>query len=249
MASTLFTNQITHLAQSDTLLRKVYVGTFAADKVDRYSNVMTANGRDKYPKFIANSDNSNQPGEHWIAFVALSGTSLEIFDSYGRRTIDYSDNLYRFMRGFHRIKQFQSMFSETCGYFCLFYLFYRAKGEKMNKVLGHLNKRNHLANDLLVVRAVKRKMGCKLYKVAPEGHMNIKQHRASFSNRITDLEDFEISWDFASPTDMATPSSITSINIKFRDPSRVIVAGPSCCGKTTFLKKLLMDKQKLPKNC
>lgn len=39
--------------------------------------------------------------------------------------------------------------------------------------------------------------------------------------------------------------SFTKVNVKFKDPARIIVAGPSCCGKTTFLKNLLTKKENL----
>lgn len=46
---------------------------------------------------------------------------------------------------------------------------------------------------------------------------------------------------------MASPnlSTITKVNVKFKTSSRILVAGPSCCGKTTFLKNLLAKQNNL----
>lgn len=192
----LYTNQIEHLAAAENLVARNYVGTFPSDLA--YTALTKKpighGGHAHYPKFlIANTDPADKPGEHWIGFIIKQPENLEVFDSYGRPLHEYSEELFRFSRHFKTVKennrQYQSLFSEACGYFCLFFLHYRAKGEKMSSVLSRLHPHNHLNNDAMVERVVLRKMGRNLHQAAPlTGQTNKRKARASFSTKVTDLQ-------------------------------------------------------------
>ena len=98
-----------------------FVGVFPADAI----RIRQCVGAWKFPIFfIANTDPSTKPGEHWVAFVIHCPQTIEVFDSFGRPARNYSTHLNRFIQTFpiqrHNKRQFQSIYSDTCGYFCLY---------------------------------------------------------------------------------------------------------------------------------
>lgn len=152
----LFTDQITFLARRSPKLSQRYLGTFAADQLDDSWRTLGT-----YPKFfIANTDPVSEAGAHWIACIIRNKNLIEIFDSYGRRIQSYSsplsDYAHRFSSRQENEHQWQAMFSNVCGHFCLFYLYYRAHGLTSRKIFHKLTKRNHLQNDLRVLGFVNR---------------------------------------------------------------------------------------------
>lgn len=155
MSKALFTDQITFLANRSKKLRQCYLGTFAADQLnDKWRT------EGSYPKFfIANTAPASQPGSHWIACIIRSKHLIEIFDSYGRRIQSYSSPLnqyaHRFLVRKENDHQWQAMFSDVCGHFCLFYLYHRAHGLTPLRIFHKLNKHNHILNDWKVVLFVK----------------------------------------------------------------------------------------------
>lgn len=156
MAEALFTDQITFLAKRSSKLARFYLGTFAADEVnDKWRT------EGSYPKFfIANTAPASKPGTHWIACIIRNRNMLEIFDSYGRTIRSYSsplnDYAHRFSSRQENAHQWQALFSNVCGHFCLFYLYHRARGLTPLRIFHKLNKHNHIKNDRQVVSFVKR---------------------------------------------------------------------------------------------
>jgi hypothetical protein len=117
---------------------------------------------DKLPKektnkkcFIINSDPSFLPGEHWIAIFFPNKGLAEFFDSMGRNPSFYSELLLDFLlkqnsNGFmYNTKKFQSIKSSTCGMFCLYFLYYRIRGDKFSDLINRFGN-NLLQNDSIV---------------------------------------------------------------------------------------------------
>ena len=78
---------------------------------------------------IINTDISSGPGEHWIA-VYVGRNTLYFFDSIGRVIDEFSnpfrDHIKTFSDNFivkDESKLLQNPFSNTCGYWCIFYIF------------------------------------------------------------------------------------------------------------------------------
>jgi hypothetical protein len=70
------TYQITRALEHDPVTNKQFCGVFPSDKLPQTI--------EKYPcGFVANTDPSNEPGTHWIAFYFPSEERGEFFDSYG----------------------------------------------------------------------------------------------------------------------------------------------------------------------
>ena len=206
----LYTNQITHMVRKHVPIARHYVGTVPSNETFHVieHRPIHPGAHQNFPKyFIANTDTATQPGEHWVAFILKQPEHLEVFDSYGRPLHSYSDDLYTFSLNYKTVvenhRQYQSLFSEACGYMCLFYLHYRAKKEKMSQVLGRFHQHDLIGNDLLAERFVTHKMGRDLQLVIPrEGQRNIRRHAAAYSNKITDLRSFKSQLDL--PFDYTT---------------------------------------------
>lgn len=99
--------------------RVTFLGVFAADMVPKYRS------NDSYPLcFIVNTDPVNKPGEHWVAVYADSKSSVEFFDSYGLPVTAYPH-----IRGLQNTRSYntvslQSLLSQTCGHFCIYFLLF-----------------------------------------------------------------------------------------------------------------------------
>ena len=71
--------------------------------------------------FVANTDPSNMPGSHWVAYVRASYTNpIEFFDSYGLPESFYELPLHANVKSF---KSLQSPFSRVYGHYCSMYIF------------------------------------------------------------------------------------------------------------------------------
>ncbi len=79
-----------------------------------------------YPScLIANTDASTAPGKHWTAFYFESPYHVEFFDSFGHTPCTYA---FHIPTQASNTLQYQSNFSVVCGQFCIYYLYYRARG-------------------------------------------------------------------------------------------------------------------------
>ena len=75
--------QLQSVLQSDPFTSSIYQGIYPIDKLPKSIQHFPA-------AIIANTDESNESGEHWVAFYFTSKHTAEFFDSYGNaaHTID-----------------------------------------------------------------------------------------------------------------------------------------------------------------
>lgn len=134
-------------------------GVCAADELP--SNVSNL------PKiFIANTDPSELPGQHWVCFYIPVDGPIEFFDSLGKHPRNYSYLFERFIYSHsddyvRNVLPLQSDFSATCGHFCLFYAVHRCRGVSMSGVLNKFS-RDRMSNDSIVRNFVKDHFGTQL---------------------------------------------------------------------------------------
>ena len=100
-----------------------------------------------------NTDPSNMPGTHWISiWIDLSMTQRggggQFFDSYGtdvpvvfRNYLQKHTDQWDFNR-----RTLQSIWSDVCGHYCLFYLTHKARGYSMNRIVNMFGN-NTMDND------------------------------------------------------------------------------------------------------
>ena len=105
----------------------------------------------KQKLYIVNLDKSNKQGSHWITLFLCNDKVTEYFDPLGKEPDEF---IKRFMENestcyINNTKQCQSSLSNTCGQFCLFYCFFRSRGQSMGGILEYF-KTNLLYNEALV---------------------------------------------------------------------------------------------------
>jgi hypothetical protein len=88
--------------------------------------------------FIANTDDSENSGQHWVAFYATDGREIEYFDSYGFKPFNQHFREYiseNFRTNRYNKKRIQGELTTTCGQYCLAYLFYRTLGISLDEFI------------------------------------------------------------------------------------------------------------------
>ena len=69
------TLQLNHILKSSRITKKDFYGVLARDQLPEYI---------PYPKhFIINTEESSEPGEHWLALYYDKNGICNFFDSYG----------------------------------------------------------------------------------------------------------------------------------------------------------------------
>ena len=108
---------------------------------------------ERYPIcFIANTDPSSLPGQHWVAYYFDSELEYEFFDSYGYPP-DYYSLPYSSPSIFN-VHSLQSNTSAVCGQFCLYYLNSKARGSDMKSIIHSFSLSNKTWNDKFVRKFV-----------------------------------------------------------------------------------------------
>jgi len=111
---------------------------------------------DRNDHFIVNTTQHGEVG-HWI--LVYIGDQIEIFDPLGNIKSYYNHMIFNFFisldeKFMYNTLKVQSDKSKLCGYFCLFFVFYRTRGWQFNAILNLFCK-NLTDNDAVVETFVK----------------------------------------------------------------------------------------------
>ena len=140
--------EIDNVLKRDHVTKNIYLGAFPACEIPK--------SRKKRYFFITNTDLHDEPGTHWTAWM-VEGDKVDFFDSFGR-----SPNNEQFPYEFHdyilgkrvsfssfRVQQYTS---STCGYFCMYYIYFRSLGLDFKYIIKQLE--NLKENDCIVTSFV-----------------------------------------------------------------------------------------------
>lgn len=114
---------------------------------------------------IANSDRSDQPGMHWVAlFKQRNSPIIEFFDSCAMPIEFYDSAFMKFLHLKGRVTRsskvrIQSLSSNVCGQYCIYYLIHRVKGVSFENVLQMFNENDLESNDSIVREFVRVNFG------------------------------------------------------------------------------------------
>ena len=101
---------------------------------------------DTYPAaYIVNTDEHDEPGQHWVAVYFPVSTEAEFFDSYGHAPLYFDQRLADFVQKknvVYNTKRLQGPLSIVCGQYCLFYIMHRSRGIAPDVLLHALNLYN-----------------------------------------------------------------------------------------------------------
>lgn len=127
--------------------RKQFKGIFPSDCLPKYKL--------RKPAFVvANTDNSNQPGTHWVAFYFPKTGKGEYFDSFGHGpiNIDFIKFLKRNSTNYiYNKQQLQSDASNYCGQFCCMFLHYKCVGKTLKQFIKLFSATKFNYNDDKVI--------------------------------------------------------------------------------------------------
>ena len=129
--------------QNDKVTNQYALGVFPSDKFPQMQNFPSC--------FIANLDNSKQPGSHWVAiFVSDDGVG-EYFDSYGRApSFKFANYLQKYCKTIkHNTLRIQGPFSNSCGQYSVYYLCQRVRGREMKSIIDDFSL-DFMLNDVCV---------------------------------------------------------------------------------------------------
>ena len=123
-----------------------YAGVYPADRLPRVWTRSTA--------IVANTDDHDRPGQHWVAFYIDEQGAGTYFDSYGLPPLD-SRFLLRLRRNSatHRwnTSTLQGTLSQTCGQYCCVFLYFMCSGYNLCQFLNQFSD-NCERNDRLIVK-------------------------------------------------------------------------------------------------
>src|ERR1700733_2901326 len=122
--------EIENAIRSNPMVKDIFVGVFAADQIPEK----------QYPgAYVVNTDPSNQPGQHWVAFFCTESGELEAFDSFGNNPATYSKYIKEWMGTDYLVLSqsvLQSDDSTLCGNYCLYFILLRCHGFTYEDVLS-----------------------------------------------------------------------------------------------------------------
>lgn len=126
------------------LLGDFFLGVFPSDKLPKNINAVPC-------AFIANTDSSDKPGKHWVAFFIGTNFVVEYFDSYGLSPTlpAFKNYVSCFKKCIHNKKQLQGFLSSTCGQYCMYFIMEKWKGISMEKAVEKFSK-NYEENDSMI---------------------------------------------------------------------------------------------------
>jgi hypothetical protein len=128
--------QIDSILKRNCHTKKYFKGVYSSNNIPLL---------EKYPHcFIANTDKKGTRGEHWVAFFVNNEKNIEYFDSYAAEP---NEDITKYLSNFLEIKmnnyKIQSPFSDSCGHFCVYFIFNRCIGINFREIIKNLlNSKN-----------------------------------------------------------------------------------------------------------
>lgn len=141
------TIDIERIISKDPKLSRYFEDVLPKDKLPKMVN--------EYPKsFIVNTDNSDELGQHWVAFYFDTPEYAEFFDSYGQTPEQLAPEFTDFIstnsqRWISNSERLQGKNTTVCGQYCIVYLYYRCRGVPMQLFVKQFTK-NTTVNDTIV---------------------------------------------------------------------------------------------------
>ena len=129
-----------------------FLGVYPSDSIPSQSNINAF-----VPCcYVANTDPIGRKGTHWVAVYQPNPRSLEFFDSFGAHPNDYGFHFHKFTITHHNTIPVQSLLSDVCGHYCIYYLYHRSIGIPMHSIIAKLKSLPHSKSDTLVASFIQR---------------------------------------------------------------------------------------------
>lgn len=91
---------------------------------------------------VINLDLAREEGSHWVAVFCKTRAEINYFDSLGMEPTNiYIQTFLRNFSTIHKNKRIiQNILSNSCGHFCIYFVYYSSLGLNFNKILNNLIK-------------------------------------------------------------------------------------------------------------
>lgn len=142
---------IQSILSADPVLKKCFIGVFAADKLPKKANHLPIGSI-----IISNTQPSSHPGEHWILFQIKDIKTIIYFDTSGREF--YINKYFRnFLKNHCEYVEFnkfqiQAEFTNTCGLYVCILALHLAHGCSFQHFLNYFSMHNLLRNDFFITK-------------------------------------------------------------------------------------------------
>ena len=127
-----------------------FLGVFARDKIPSVSYVNSL----APCAYVANTDASTMPGSHWVAFYHPAPSYLYFFDSYGTSPSVYDFPVPEHYHVKHNPYLIQSLTSEACGQYCIYFLYLCATHQDVNHILHRFSLLPSHQADALIMHTI-----------------------------------------------------------------------------------------------
>lgn len=150
MVEPLTTIQLDNILLNVSVTREKYIGA--------YPSCIFPKSRKKMYAFISNTDEHDESGQHWCAWVVKDET-IYFFDSFGREPTDetlpvyFKDIIKEFKHIQYTNTRIQGWSSKACGYFCTHFIYVICLGLDYDDFLNDYT-RNFIENDIVAFQFV-----------------------------------------------------------------------------------------------
>lgn len=134
--------EIYNLLRNDPNTKNCFIGVYGLDQIPLRSI--------KYPCcLVVNNQPSNLSGEHWLVIAKDENNYGYFFDSYGNppkheellTCLGFCDDWS------YNTRHLQSLFSTTCGQYCVYYILHHSKGFSSQQIIDSLDQGDLETND------------------------------------------------------------------------------------------------------
>ena len=127
---------LSQILSSNSVTAPHFIGTYPIDQIPTAT---------KYPtSIVVNLDTSAEVGSHWVGLFIKSPTHALYFDSYGLKP---EDQLLDYLKGFTTVTinifTLQSLISNVCAKFVIFFIFMCSKGYSYESILQLLARKHN----------------------------------------------------------------------------------------------------------
>ena len=145
-------SQIYKILSRDPDSARYFAGVFPSDKIPEIQSFPST--------IVLNTDKHDKKGTHWLAVYMQDRKNLEFFDSFGLPPETYGEDIARFVKKYPRIRcnntRLQSITSNVCGQYCIFFIVKRCQGLCMTSIVNVLSRKK---NDFRMFQFVKKRYG------------------------------------------------------------------------------------------
>ena len=145
-------SQIYKILSRDPASARSFAGVFPSDKIPIIQNFPCS--------IVLNTDKHDEKGTHWLAVYIQDKRNLEFFDSFGLPPQAYGEDISKFVENYPRIHWnktiLQSLTSNVCGQYCIFFIVKRCQALCMTSIVNVLSRKK---NDFRMFQFVKKRYG------------------------------------------------------------------------------------------